>query len=226
MSNIEKVGVSASDEHRRAHQGDVRAYHDVVSRSSERRFGPTFWGVLAEHLTPADDATFVDLGTGPGVLLEMLRERYPRAKLVGVEVEPLMLESARDTAARCGAEIVAADLAEPLPLPDAMADVVTLVMTFHELIYPPHVLTQAWRLLKPGGTLVLYDWVKRPLADYLAGMDRALSPDALQHFREHCLFSGKDLAFLIEHAGFEVCELVARRGGNFAMVVAKRAEAP
>ncbi len=221
MNTAEQPSPEKSVKHREAHQGDPKKYHELVGRTAQARFGPAFWGLFDEHLSPPDDATFVDLGTGTAALLEMLRSRYAQARLVGVEIEPRMLESARAGQGRWNTEIVESDLALPLPLSDGMADVVTLIMTFHELLYPPHVLKEARRILKPGGSLVLYDWVKRPLGDYLSSMERPLSADSLQHFREHCLFSADDLRYLVKDAGFEVSELAARRGGNFAMVIAK-----
>ena len=67
---------------------------------------------------------------------------------------------------------------------------------------------------------VLYDWVKRPLQSYLG--DKALDAGLLQHFREHCLFSSDDLTFLVERAGMSICEVVGRRGGNYAIIVARK----
>jgi len=208
-------------EHLKAHQGDIESYHEVVGRSAAGRFGPAWWGIFDEYSRLGDDSTLVDLGTGTGTLLTMLRGRQAKMRLIGVDVQSRMLASAQETAKNCGAEIVAADLAEGVPLPDSIADAITAVMVLHELIYPPHVLTEARRLLKPGAHLFLYDWVKRPLANYLQDMDCDLNADTLQHFREHCLFSADDLSFLAERAGFDVCEVVTRRSGNFALVVAQ-----
>jgi len=207
-------------DHLLAHHGDFAAFRDAMIETSAGRFGPIWWGVLEQHIQAAPDAAVVDLGTGPGLLLEMLRERLPQAQLTGVEIQPEMLQTAREVAGRCGARVVEADLAGPIPLPDGCADVVTAVMVFHELVYPPALMAEAARLLKPGGSLVIYDWVKRPLRDYLR--DRPLTPELLQHFREHCLFSSDDLAFLATREGLEIREVVGRRGGNFAILVASR----
>lgn len=207
-------------DHLLAHHGDFAAFRDAMIASSAGRFGPIWWGVFEQHVAPSPEPVVVDLGTGPGLLLEMLRERLPEAQLVGVEVQPEMLQSAHEVAARCGATIVEADLAAPLPLPDACADIVTAVMVFHELVFPPALLAEIRRILKPGGAVVLYDWVKRPLSDYLR--DRELTEDVLQHFREHCLFSSEDLAFMMQREGLEIAEVIGRRGGHFAIVVARK----
>lgn len=216
-----------SHDHLLAHHGDFAGFREVMVQTSAGRFGPIWWGVLGQHVGPAirgrEDAVFLDLGSGPGLLLPMIRARHPQARIIGVEVQPVMLQTLHEKAAEALAEVVEADLAGGVPLEDGLADVVTCVMVFHELAFPPALLDEVQRLLKPGGLLVLYDWVKRPLRDYL-GEDEALDEDKLQHFREHCLFSADDLEFLVERVGLEVVETVGRRGGNFAIVVARKPE--
>ena len=209
----------SSIEHLSAHHGDFEAFRDVMIETSAGRFGPLWWGVWDQYI--GAPASVVDLGTGPGLLLPMLRERLPDAALTGVDMQPLMLETARQHAAQAGAALIEADLAEPLPLPDACAEAVTLVMVLHELMFPPSLLDEVVRILRPGGRVLLYDWVKRPLRDYL-NEDSALDEGTLQHFREHCLFSGDDLEFLLERAGLQPLERIGRRGERFAIVVAEK----
>jgi SAM-dependent methyltransferase len=213
--------MSDSLNHLQAHHGDFANFRDVMITTSVGRFGPIWWGVWDQHVQAEGAVTVVDLGCGPGMLLPQLRQRLPDARLIGVEVQPVMLETASEVAAGCGAEIIVADLAAPVPLPDGCADVVAAVMSFHELEFPPPLIEEAFRLLKPGGMFVLYDWVKRPLSAYLG--DKALDEGLLQHFREHCLFSADDLTFLVERAGMGVREVVGRRGGNYAIIVAEKA---
>jgi len=208
--------------HLAAHHGDFASFRDVMIETSVGRFGAIWWGVMGQHVLPSlpADASVVDLGTGPGLLLPMLRERLPEASITGVEIQPVMLETARELAAGCDARIVEADLGGPLPIADASADLTLAVMSFHELPHPPVLLEHAARITKPGGIFVIYDWVKRPLRDYMG--DKEMSEDLLQHFREHCLFAADDLAYLTEQAGFETLEVVGRRGGRYAIIVARR----
>lgn len=210
--------------HLQGHHRDFAAFRDVIIQTSAGRFGPLWWGFWAQHVAAAvpEEGTVVDLGTGPALLLPALRERHPRARLVGVEVQPAMLPVAREVVAGCGAELLEADLMGAVDLPDACADVVTSVMVFHELPHPPVLLDLASRLVKPGGSLVLLDWVRQPLARYLEG--REPSPEVLQHFREHCLFTGEDLEFLLDRAGFDLVERVGRKSEGFACIAARRRE--
>lgn len=212
--------MSESLSHLEQHHGDFAAFRDAMIETSAGRFGPIWWGVWAQHITPMQPRSIVDLGTGPGLLLPQLRTHAPKARIIGVEIQPLMLEVARANAASADAELLEADLAQPLPLEDGIADVVTSVMVFHELAFPPPLLHEAARLLRPGGRLLLWDWVKRPLEAYLG--DEPLTPGKLQHFREHCLFAAEDLLYLCRRAGLEPVELIGRRGGHYAMIVAEK----
>ena len=211
----------SSLQHLQAHHGDFARFRDVMIDTSVGRFGPIWWGIWDQHVQPSPDATIVDLGSGPGLLLPMLRQRVPDGTLIGVEIQPEMISHARGVAESCNATLVEADLGNlPLPLEPGCADIVTMVMVFHELEFPPPLIEEAWRLLRSGGVLVLYDWVRRPLESYLQGEE--LTPDRLQHFREHCLFTADDLAFLCQQRGFQILERVDRRGGNFTILVVQK----
>lgn len=206
--------------HLERHHRDFEAFRDTMIETAVGRFGPIWWGVWDQLVRPGPAPTIVDLGAGPGMLLPQLRARHPDARIIGVEVQPAMLAHARPLAAACGAEIVEADLSGPVPLPDGVADVITAVHVLHELEHPPALVAELRRLLRPGGVAVVYDWIKRPLADYLDGAEP--TADRMQHFREHCLFTAEDLEFLLRREGFSIRETIGRRGGRYAIVVAER----
>ena len=58
------------------------------------------------------------------------------------------------------------------------------------------------------------------MADYV--QDDELTPDVVEHFREHCLFSANDWAFMLERAGLTIREVIGRRGNRFGMIVAEK----
>ncbi len=207
------------------HQRDIEQYRTNVSTSAPMRYDAAWWGTWDQGASLPEDGVVVDLGAGSGHLLTEVRKRHPGARLVGVELHPVMFALLQEAAVDARLEPVQADLgAAPIaPLKSGMADVVTSALVFHELPHPPELLRFATTLLKPGGRLILHDIVKFPLRTYLSERkDNVLDADALSHYREHCLFSPDDLAFMVEHAGLVVDELFTRKNGRFATVLAHK----
>lgn len=106
---------------------------------------------------PQPCAIAVDLGCGTGnVLAAMLRKAQC---VIGVDGSPRMLELARRRFAGDGDRISLriGDLSH-LPLRDAEADFASINMVLHHLPSPGEVLGEIYRILAPGGTLVLTDF--------------------------------------------------------------------
>jgi ubiquinone/menaquinone biosynthesis C-methylase UbiE/protein-S-isoprenylcysteine O-methyltransferase Ste14 len=118
----------------------------------------------AADMQPGD--RLVDVGCGSGKLAiaaaEMLRASTDGAgHILGIDATPGMIDLAREKAREAG---VAAEfqvgVGEALPLSDGAADAVTSSYFFHHL--PSHVkplaLREMWRVLAPGGRLVIADY--------------------------------------------------------------------
>ena len=76
-------------------RGDL---HAIAPQASEReRTQPA--RDLAMQLPPDDGSVtrVLDIGCGPGNSTAVLRERYPHAKILGVDSSPVMIETARKT---------------------------------------------------------------------------------------------------------------------------------
>jgi SAM-dependent methyltransferase len=94
-----------------------------------------------------DDKIIVDVGCGPGNLFATLGGK-PKA-LIGVDVSTVALSMAKDL----GYTPLRAD-AHNLPLASSFADIVALNATLHHCEGMPMVLTEAARLVRPGGILI------------------------------------------------------------------------
>lgn len=196
---------------------------NALARQLERyyvRFNDEFWTWFESTIQPLlpDAPTLVDVGSGPGLYLRDISARLPRAKLTGIDAAQEMIDSAR------GLEYVGApptmvlqDAAGGrLPLDDASVDLLTITAVLHTFNDPWAFLDEARRVLAPNGHLMVYDWVRVSMEDYIA--QRQVEPGdavdlryprALQLFSTHNKYTADDWRWVIGKAGFEIVAEVA-----------------
>ncbi len=124
-----------------------------------------------------EGSTVVDLGTGSGRVLAPLSRRA--GQVIGVDASPSMLDEARRRVrdhGLAGVELRLGDMAH-LPLQDAEADAVIANMVLHHLPEPARAFDEIRRVLRPGGTLHIGDflphdqeWMRDRLADQWLGL--------------------------------------------------------
>lgn len=108
----------------------------------------------------------VDLGTGSGRMLALLSDWVTSG--IGIDLSPDMLRVARYTLSDesfAHLSVQQSDLANT-PLGDGVADLVTLHQVLHHLDRPSDALSEASRLLKPGGTLLVVDFAEHEREDF------------------------------------------------------------
>ena len=119
--------------------------------------------VLLEQV-PRDAGRILDLGTGDGRLLALLREDRPEVQAVALDFSALMLDAARTRFdADPAVEIVDHDLAEPLPTLGRF-DAVVSSMAIHHLEHQRKrsLYTEIHELLEPGGIFANFEHVASP----------------------------------------------------------------
>ena len=107
-----------------------------------------------------DPKRIIDLGCGTGSTTLMLKQAFPNAEIIGLDLSPHMLVMAEYKARQLGLDIQwQHGLAEATTLATETFDVVTASLLFHET--PPRIsraiLQEASRLLVPGGQVVILD---------------------------------------------------------------------
>lgn len=113
----------------------------------------------------ADDHV-VDIGCGPGTAARLAARRG--ARVTGVDPSPTMLRLARAVTRTRAGIVWAEGSAEALPVPDGAATVVWSLATVHHWRDVTQGLTEAMRVLRPGGRLVAIERHSAPGATGVA----------------------------------------------------------
>lgn len=151
-------------------------------------------GVVLDQVPPLGTGTLLDVGSGTGTLLALARSRFPEARLLGAEPSAGMREVAARTLDGLDVTLLAADAAH-LPLPDASVDALTCANVLHYLP-DPHAAALEWRrVLRPGGALVLQDYVPNGLP----GFRRLVAANDRELVR---VYTTDELAGVLRAAGF------------------------
>lgn len=107
---------------------------------------------VVEALGDPRRARLLDLGCGTGQLAGRLARAFPRAHITGCDFSAGMLERA---AARCPTVRLVQGDAGRLPFADAAFDAVVSTEAFHWFPDPAAALAECFRVLRPGGHLLL-----------------------------------------------------------------------
>src|SRR5215831_15367116 len=124
---------------------DANSY-DRVSTVSD----PLVEEVLARLLLRGDE-TVLDAGCGTGRITARLLQRLPRGRVIGVDLDPEMVKSARQRLPPDAMVIESGLLDLSLPEP---VDAIFSTATFHWILNHDELFTRLASLLRSGGTLV------------------------------------------------------------------------
>ena len=178
----------------RKRQDKTRAFFDDMAGRFGREYVPgRSWQGLAEALLKLmPPMVIADLGAGEGSFSLLLAQRAKR--VIAVDNSEKMVEYGTGLAKKQGIatlEYRLGDL-EAVPIDDNTVDLAFLSQSLHHALHPERAISEAWRILKPGGRIAVLDLIKHRFEEA-----RELYADLWLGFSE------VELEALLQKAGFQ-----------------------
>jgi ArsR family transcriptional regulator len=141
-------------------QAESRAYFDKVAGD---------WRQIRESIADSKEylsdlkkvipveAALLELGCGSGIMISQLMPRL--GATIGVDHSPAMLAEARQNLSKYKVDLRLGNL-EHLPLADGSVDIALCHMVLHHLQDPSKALSEAARVLKKSGKMIIIDLVQ------------------------------------------------------------------
>jgi ArsR family transcriptional regulator len=176
----------------------ARAYFDALAGKFGRTYCPgRSWKALGEALLKLmPPLVIADLGAGEGTLSQLLARRAE--KVIAIDNSEKMVEYGTNVARENGCKNLEYRLGgiEDPPIGPGSVDLAFLSQSLHHAVRPDAAIAAAFRILKPGGRLVVLDLLKHQFEDA-----KELYADLWPGFSE------LEMSRFLKGAGFEEIEV-------------------
>lgn len=183
-------------------QKSEQYFNSVAGRLGKNYCPGRSWEAIGHfllHLTPK--IKIADLGAGEGLISQLLANRAEQ--VICVDNSPKMVEFGSELAEKNGFGNLSYKLGdiEEVPLKDDSVDLALLSQALHHAQHPQKAVEEAYRILKPGGQLIIID-----LLEHQFEKARELYADVWLGFSENTLYQ------YLKSAGFRQAkvDVVAR----------------
>lgn len=184
-----------------------RHYDEVADRYDhhyDRSRGRCYHTHLSRHvieMLPEETGSLLDIGCGTGLFVEKYLAGGRCA--VGIDISRGMIRQARR---RCPGTDFIVGTGETLPFSDASFDAIASLLAFSYMKDPAAMLDEAFRVLRPGGTIAICTLGKNLLtrsipAIYHIGEIMQVDHPVIRNFGEH-YFNEEEMIALFTGSGF------------------------
>jgi SAM-dependent methyltransferase len=141
-----------------------------------------------------EGARILDLGCGHGRITELIVNQVPSLEIVGVDMTPQLLDNfiVKEGVNNCKIQLLCTDISK-LPFGANEFDAVISSRVFHYLPNPILGVREAYRVVKPGGKVVISMPNKLNIIKYLTYSEAPLySPFQVREWFRYCSFDRID----------------------------------
>ena len=175
---------------------------------------------------------FLDIGTGPGHIPLLICEELPGSSVLGVDLsENMLIHANRHRESSAFAERIEYKLmdAKDLELPDGHFDAVYSNTILHHIPDPRPFLSEAYRMLRPGGALLIRDLFRPESEERRDELVELYATDASSDQRElfraslHAAFTPDELRAIANEAGLDDAEVIIDSDRHMSLQIAAKA---
>jgi ubiquinone/menaquinone biosynthesis C-methylase UbiE len=188
-------------------QEKIQQHYDAVADRYDHHYdrarGRCYHTHLSRHIMEMlpDRGYLLDIGCGTGLFVDKYTAEGSTA--VGIDISRGMI---RQACRRCGGTDFIVGTGETLPFTDASFDAVASLLAFSYMKDPKGMLSEAYRVLKPGGSIAICTLGKKFLtrgipALYHIGELMQVNHVVVKNFGEH-YFDDNEMQELFAAAGF------------------------
>lgn len=143
----------------RRRQDKIRGHFDDLAGKFGRHYVPgRSWKGLTEVLLRLMPPLIIaDIGAGEGTVAQLLAQRAK--KVIAIDNSERMVQYGTTLAREHGVKNLEYRVGEleSLPLKDASVDMAFFSQSLHHAQHPDRAIAEAWRILKPGGRVLILD---------------------------------------------------------------------
>ena len=173
---------------------------------------------ILEELRKEQFETLLDAGCGTAPMLSLLTQEYQGKHFVGLDLTPEMLRKAKEKNLT-NTELVVGDC-ENLPFEEDTFDVVINSQSFHHCSNPDAFFDSVYRVLNPGGCLILRDntgpkWMMWVWNRVILPLCNLVGHGDVKAYQLH------EVQRLCESSGFAIEKLEAQKAHRMHLVARK-----
>lgn len=122
--------------------------------------------VVLEKLGLPDGGVLVEIGAGTAFFSVAFLVQARAEKLYACDISEIMIDWINDNIVEQHPAIVPLQtMDDSVPLQSGIADLVFMINLHHELDDPARILSEAFRLTRPGGRVLIIDWKKEEMSE-------------------------------------------------------------